>query len=96
MDTEGKGMDITFDWGQRGGELEAYWGDVEATIRGDIEGRSDDEFKPCHPGGLTVHLSIVGPLLTDLIGNITCSCGKPFCKFHGPSDASSVAYESRK
>jgi len=86
-------MDITFDWGKRGGDLEAYWGDVEAKIRKDIEGRSGDEFKPCHPGDLKVHLNILGPLLTDLTGIITCKCGKPFCKFHGTSDASKITYE---
>ena len=86
-------MIAAFDWCDCHAITEPEKRDVEATIRRDVEGRFDAKFKPCHPGQLTVQLNVVGPLLSDLVGNIKCSCSRPYFKINGTSDASRVTYE---
>ena len=90
-------MIAKFDWDECYTITDTQKGDVEAKIRRDVEGPDAEvKFKPCHPGQVTVQLNVGGPFLSDLVGNIKCSCGIPYCKFNGTSVAStfkSIDYE---
>ena len=86
-------MIATFDWCNCNSITEPQKRDVEAQILSDVERSFDAKFKPCHLDQLTVQLNVVGSLLSDLVGNIKCSCGRPFIKIYGTSDASIVTYE---
>lgn len=66
---------------------------IEDSIRQTFKARGDMELKPCHDGQVKVQLNIVGPLHSDLVGNVTCSCSKKYCKFTGTSDASNITFE---
>jgi len=68
--------------------------EIESSIRDTYEARGDQELKPCHDGDVKVQVDITGPLFSELVGNITCSCGKKYCTFRGASDASKVVFES--
>lgn len=50
------------------------------------------EFAPCHPGAVTVHLAIEGPLRTELVGTACCQCGKPYVGMRGSADASKIEF----
>ena len=65
---------------------------VENSIRQTFEDRGDMELKPCHEGPIKVQLNIDGPLLSKLVGNFECSCGKKYCTFTGSSDASKMFF----
>lgn len=67
--------------------------DVEKIIAQTFEARGIAELKPCHKGPIKVQLNIVGTHHSDLVGNISCSCGKKYCKFSGARDGSSVTFD---
>lgn len=58
----------------------------------DALGDNPEEFAPCHPGTVTVHLAIDGPLRTELVGKACCQCGKPYVALTGNADASKVTF----
>jgi hypothetical protein len=47
---------------------------------------------PCHAGTLRVRAEITGPLATQLVGNIRCSCGTTLAKFEGTEDGSKIEF----
>jgi len=82
-----------FDWCGCNAITDEEKREVENSIRQAFEDRGDMELKPCHDGQVKVQLNIDGPLFSNLVGNVACSCGKKYCKFTGNSDASRVNFE---
>ena len=68
--------------------------EVEEKIKEDFENQITDRFQPCHSGPVSVHLNIVGPLLTDLVGTIRCNCDEPFLIINGTDDGSKINYKT--
>lgn len=48
----------------------------------------------CHSGAVAVTLSSPDPLQATLIGNMTCSCGKPRGIIRGRIDGSDITFEA--
>lgn len=75
-------MIAEFDWCNCGAITQEQKADIETKIR-DGEDHLNAKFKSCHPGPIAIQLNIIGPLLSDLVGNVKCSCGKPYVKING-------------
>jgi hypothetical protein len=82
-----------FDWCDCQTVTQAQKKEVEASIRRTLQDWSDDKLKPCHHGNVKVKLNVCGPLFSQVVGHISCSCGRPFCKFITNDDASSGTFE---
>tara|TARA_R110002050_G_scaffold231031_1_gene366808 strand:+ start:1986 stop:2249 length:264 start_codon:yes stop_codon:yes gene_type:complete len=65
--------------------------DLEVAVREDLSFEANDRAKPCHDGTLHVELSVVGPLLDQIVGNVKCNCGKSYLKINGTA-TQSISY----
>lgn len=86
-------MDCVFNWINCQSLSDEERAEVEEKIRMGLKIR-DDEFELCHSGPVLIPLNIVGALRSNLVGNIHCSCGKPYFKIIGTSDGSTASLDT--
>ncbi len=82
-----------FDWCGYQTMTEEQKREIETSIERTVKDRFDAELKPCHLGEVKVQLNIADPLLSRVVGNIRCSCGKQYIKFSTKMDSSSGTFE---
>lgn len=82
-----------FDWCGYQAMTEEQKREIEASIQRTVQDRFDAELKPCHLAEVKVQLKIADPLLSHVVGNIRCSCGKQYIKFSTNMDSSSGTFE---
>jgi len=73
-----------FDWhGTQG-----YLNDKERKeVQSNLKKEVNEHCRPCHPGPVTIHLNLEGPLLSGLVGNVRCKCGKPCLEIEGKKNS---------
>ncbi|MFC0047891.1 hypothetical protein [Rheinheimera tilapiae] len=76
-------MKIQFKWSNADYLEEGKQAEFEKTVSADISLESDDRAKPCHNGDLLVELSVAGPLLNQVVGNVKCNCGTSYLIIDG-------------
>ncbi len=76
-------MNIKFKWSNANYLESGKQAEFEKAVNNDICLESDERAKPCHPGDLLVELSVAGPLLNRVVGNVKCNCGTSYLIIDG-------------
>lgn len=76
-------MKYIFNWSGERRLTKSGLEEIEKNLQEVLNTPHSDNFSPCHPGPVSIQISIVGSLLNQLVGNAKCTCGSPYLTIEG-------------
>lgn len=89
-------MDPDFNWPENLRLNTKQKEEIQNEIKDVINSHDDPKFNPCHPGEPKINLNIVGKMLSDVVGNIECTCRVKYLIIDGNIDTSEWIFKEVK